>query len=255
MSLATKENGELVKMRRRLMKLRLRSIPVFCFHQVSEIYNPQTMWECDWTQLDQFKRIILRLREKYVFLSLQEAHEKIKHDVFRLKNYAVLTADDGYRSLLNVLPWLEEQNIPITLFVNTKYLDGHSWSYINEEQARRTRIDVDMLNEVCPDLYLSEDELFSIDSSWVSVGLHGHEHMDVLKQTESEFCNNVKINCDILAHHPRFVPYYAYPWGHHSEATDRIIRSMGFTPVLMSGARNYNDSDYIDRICIDRLTN
>ena len=239
----------------KLMRLRLRPIPVFCFHQVSDYYNPLTMWECDWTQLDQFKRNILRLREKYVFISLQEAHDKIRHDVFRFKNYVVLTADDGYRSLFNVLPWLEEQKIPITLFVNTKYLDGQSWSTINEEQVKRTNNEVDILSEVCPDLYLSYEELFSLDSSWVSVGLYGHEHLDPLKQTEIEFWENIRACHAILARHPRFVPYYAYPWGRHSEVTDRIIKRMGLTPVLVSGEKNYNNPEYITRICIDGVAN
>ena len=50
--------------RRKWTKIRLQPIRVFCFHQVSEQFDASTMWECDWTQIEQFKRNILRLKEQ-----------------------------------------------------------------------------------------------------------------------------------------------------------------------------------------------
>ena len=103
------------------MKLRLQPIRVFCFHQVSDEYAPLTMWEEDWTQTELFKRNIQNLKERgYTFISLPEAYFKLKNDSFRREKYAVLTADDGFKSMLNILPWLIEQRIPVTLFVNPK---------------------------------------------------------------------------------------------------------------------------------------
>lgn len=51
------------KIRRKLLKLRLQPIRVFCFHQVSETFD--------------------------------EAYEKWKHNWYRRKKYAVLTADNN----------------------------------------------------------------------------------------------------------------------------------------------------------------
>ena len=172
------------KIQRRWAKIRLQPIRVFCIHHVSDGYNPLTMWKCDWTQTEQFKWNILRLKQQgYIFISLTEAHVKLKQDWLRCKKYAVLTVDDGYKSILNILPWLEEQHIPITLFINTKYLDKKSWSTVNEEQARRARPNVDMLTEVCPDLYISKEELFALTSPLIEIGSHGHEHVDATTQT------------------------------------------------------------------------
>lgn len=231
--------------------MRLCPIIVSCFHQVSDVYDPLTMWECDWTQTEQFKHNILQLKKNYTFISLSEAHDKLAHDKLRLCNYAVLTADDGYHSLLNVLPWLEEQRIPITLFINTQYLDKNSWSQINEEQARRVNPNVDMYKDVCPNLYLSKKELFEMQSPWVTVGLHGHEHFDAMKMSEMEFRSNVEKCRDVLSSHLRYVPFYAYTWGHHDERTDKILKEMGLIPVLVNGMCNYDNPNYIDRICID----
>lgn len=245
------ENELVNKIRRRWMKLRLQPILVFCFHQVSDIYNPLTTWECDWTQTEQLKNNICWLKSRYTFVSLPEAHKKIKNNKLRFRKYAVLTADDGYRSLLNVLPWFEEQKIPITLFVNTKYLDKHSWSDINEKQAIRTKPDVDMLSEVCPDLYLSWDELFELDSPLVTIGLHGHEHLDATRQFEEDFRENVEKCKDLISSHPRFIPFFAYTWGRRNVATDKIVKEMDLVPVLVNGKKNYNDGEFINRICID----
>ena len=138
----------IAKTRRRLTKLRLKEIPIFLFHTVSESYNPLLWWECDWTQLDLFKQNIMKLEKLYEFISLPEAHRHLKEDTIRFKKYAVLTADDGYRTLLGILPWLEKKKIPISLFINSCYLDTESWSDINEEQAKRTNPGVDMQQDV-----------------------------------------------------------------------------------------------------------
>lgn len=240
--------GIIHKIERKLTKLRLQPIRVFCFHQVSEVYNPLIMWECDWVQIDRFKQNILQLKSNGVeFISLLEAHEKLKHDRFRPKHYAVLTADDGYKTLLNILPWLEGQQIPITLFINTKYLDGQSWSENNEEQARRIKPDVNMLTEVCPSLYLSEGELQKIAASpWVTIGLHGHEHLDATKISIEKFRQNVELCMKALKNIPHTIPYYSYPWELHSGNTDAILKEHELTPVLMNG-RNWNNTEYISR--------
>lgn len=112
------------KITRKLLKLRFQPIRVFVFHQVSASFDPSTMWSCDWTEIEQFKRNILKLKSEYTFVSLPEAYEKLKKDKFRVRKYAVLTADDGWASVINVVPWLAEQKISVTLFLNPQYLDG-----------------------------------------------------------------------------------------------------------------------------------
>lgn len=242
------------KIQKKLMKLRLRPIRVFCFHQVSETFDDSTMWECDWTQTELFKRNIQSLKEQgYNFISLSQAHEKLKRDRLRCKKYAVLTADDGYKSLLNILPWLEEQHIPVTLFINTKYLDGKSWSEINEEQARRAKPNVDMVKDVCPKLYLSQEELKQVAAMPnVTIGMHGHEHFDAKKQTVEEFKTNVERCQSALQNVPHTIPYFAYTWGRHNAETDEVLKGLGLIPVMISGTGNYNNTNYIDRELIDK---
>ena len=241
------------KIRRKLIKLRLQPIRVFCFHHVSDEYDPLTMWKCDWTQTELFKCNIQNLKEQgYTFISLSEAQGKLRRDWFRSKKCAILTADDGYKSLLNILPWIEEHQIPITLFVNTKYLDGKTWNAINEEQARRANPDVDMLRDVCSNLYLSKEELLQVAAMPnVTIGMHGHEHIDATQQSLEDFKKNVRLCQDALKDVPHVVPYFAYTWGRYNEATDKVLKDMGLIPVLVNGTKNYTYEGYIDRMAID----
>ena len=240
------------KIKQRWIRFRFKPIPIFVFHSVSEGYNPLFWWECDWTQSDLFKQNILKLKRLYKFISLPEAHRHLKEDNIRFEKFAVLTADDGYRSLLGILPWLEEKKIPISLFINSCYLDKESWSEINEEQAKRTNPGVDMQHDVCPYLYMSKEELFDITSEYVTIGLHGHKHTDAIKLSTEDFIHNVKECKEILSQHPRYIPYYAYTWGHHNDNTDAILKDLELIPVLTSGSKNYKNT--LDRICIDGIS-
>ena len=244
--------GNLIKkICRRIRGVFVKPIRVFCFHQVSDEYDPLVSAVTDWTSSEQFKKNILKIKKKYNFITLEEAHKRLCEKRIRFKKYAVLTADDGYLSVLSIIPWLEEQRVPITLFVNTKYLDKKSWGEVNERVAKEHNPDVDMLSEVCPKLFLSKDQLFEMCSPFVTIGLHGHEHFDATKLPQADFRRNVEMCQNVLRLHPRYVPFYAYTWGNHNASTDKILYEMGLIPVIVSGSYNCMGGKVIDRICID----
>lgn len=242
-----------VNLKKKWKRLWNKPIQVFVFHHVSEERNPLIAAQSDWTQLEQFKNNICQIQKEFRFISMEEAWHRLQHDRCRFRKFAVLTADDGYRSILDILPWLEQQGVPITFFVNTKYLDKRSWGEVNEDVARKHNPSVDMLSEVCPDLFMSKEELFALDSPLISVGLHGHEHLDATKLSEVAFCENLERCKNILSSHKGFVPFYAYTWGHHNAMTDKIVREKGLVPVLVNAMKNYNGTDYINRICMDGM--
>ena len=219
------------RIHRKLRHLCLRPIRVFCFHQVSGEFEPETMKEGDWMQTEMFKNTILSLKEKYVFVSLQEAYHHIANDKIRIKQYAVLTADDGWASLKNILPWLFEQKLPITLFLNPHYLDGVHFRGQESEH------------------YLLEDDLKHICENYfnVSIGFHGWEHVDVTKQSESEFREGVERSIQVLKHFTYPVPFFAYTWGKHNEINQRVLEELKLVPVYMDGQKNYDDISGVHR--------
>lgn len=219
------------KLKRRWTRFWIKPVRVFCFHQVSDVFDPDTMKECDWIQTEAFKRNIVEFKQQYTFVSLEEAYNHMANDRCRMKRYAVLTADDGWASLKSILPWLDEQNIPVTLFLNPLYMDG---KHFREQDTER---------------YLSEDDIRSICETYtnVSIGMHGWEHVDVTKQSEDEFQRNVKQSVDALKDYDEYVPFFAFPWGRHNRMNIQVLKEFELIPMLMDGLMNYDDISAIHR--------
>lgn len=212
------------------MKLRLQSIRIFCLHHVCKQFDAESMYLCDWIALEDFKRKIKELcNQGYKFISLTDAYNHLTKDLFRRKKYAVLTFDDGYKSLLEVLPWLEEQNIPATLFINGKYLDGISYRETLNEQ------------------YLTYEELFALNSPLIEIGHHGWEHTDATKMTEKKMTESMQKNIEILSSHPRYIPFWAYTWGRHTDISDICLKQSNIIPIIITGNKNHQFNNYIDR--------
>lgn len=218
------------KIHRKFIKFRLQPIRVFCLHHVCEIFDAQSMYPCDWMELSVFKLKIIDLQKQgYQFISLSEAHKHLQNDFIRTKKYVVLTFDDGYKSLLEVLPWLEKQNIPATLFINGKYLDGKSYRESPKEQ------------------YLTYDELFNLTNPLIEIGHHGWEHVDVTKMSEKEIEESLQKNIDVLASHPRYISFWAYTWGHKTDLSNDLLKKYDITPVVITGGKIYKFNGFIDR--------
>lgn len=224
------------KLRHRILLLRLKSIRVFVFHQVSDMFNPDSMWECDWTQTETFKRAILELKKSYVFIPLADAHRHLQCDRLRWKRYAVLTADDGWESLRGILPWLAEQHIHITLFLNPLYLDGEHKQYRSTERFL-------MRNEV--------SHLVGKYHPYISVASHGWSHKDCSAMDMPQFQEQVAKAEQTLACFPNKIPFYAFAWGKHKKDQVDYLRNHSLVPVFVDGLSNINDPNSIHRECLD----
>lgn len=235
--------------KRALIRLQLQPIRVFCFHQVSDVYNPLMTWKSDWTQTEIFKQRILTLKKRYTFISLQEAYSRMQNGAFRRKKYAVLTSDDGMQCLSTILPWLESENVPITLFLSAKYIDGKSYykGYEPYWKEQGKTIPAVPQNE----LYLSHEQINQLQSPLIEIAIHGWEHIDVSSLSQSEFELQTLQALEALKSHPRFVPFYAYTYGRASKAAESYLRQMKIVPVLCDGKENGVYDGHIHRECID----
>ena len=226
------------KIGRKLRKMRKRTpVRVFLFHQVSEQFDEATMIDGDWTQINQFKHNISCLRKEYTFIPLDKAYRKMRRDIFRFRNYAVLTADDGWASLNNILPWLAEQRIPVTLFLNPGYFDGQ---HFRDKVSERYLLwdDVDRI----PLLYPK-----------VTIASHGWNHLRATEQSEEEFRMSVESSVELLKRYPNYIPFFAYTYGSFSAATDSILKELDLVPVLIDKETNMDDLTCIHRELIDGI--
>ena len=241
--------GILSKIKHKWLKLRLQSIRVFCFHEVSDVDEGSP----DWVPMEFFKTEVMRLQGAgYEFISLKEAHEHIKKDKIRTKKYAVLTADDGLRCHLELLPWLKEHNVPITLCLNVTspkqlkcgkpYVD---WYGIKDAQAEQ---------KYAEQLYISEDELNELDPEYVSFALHGVNHDEAATDLNTEELQRDIDLCMVrYGEDVHFVPFYVYKYGKHTKETDMLVLQNKLIPVLSDGAKNYNDTTVIHREILENI--
>jgi peptidoglycan/xylan/chitin deacetylase (PgdA/CDA1 family) len=229
-------NGIFARMRKKIRSLRYEPIRVFVFHQVSEVFDATTMWECDWTDKTVFQKNISYLRRQYDFVSLEEARRHLEKDFFRRKKYAVLTSDDGWASLKQIVPWLAGERIPLTLFLNPQYLDGIHFQERPTEKLLRGDEVLRLVEEFDP---------------YVSVASHGWEHRNPCKMSLDEFRPSFERSEKVLRDYPHKIGFFAFPFGWGNKEEMQFLRSEGIVPVVVDGGRNYNDAGIIHRECID----
>ena len=240
------------KVKRRWIRWRYRPIRVFVFHHVSDERDTFVCQEPDWTQLVQFKRNIEILLQEYTFISLSEAYDKLQQDRFRFRKYAVLTTDDGLASVLNVLPWLEEKKIPITLFINTRYMEGDKLKPVHQRWLKDLAPEADT-KAIAKRMYLSKEQVFELVSPYIEISMHGHEHLNAHTISETEFENNIEHCLHLLSDHPRYVSAYSYPWGKYTGSSLHYLHDHCIIPVAVDGGMNYIWKGYLSRECIDNV--
>lgn len=244
--------GLMDKIRRKWMKIRLRPIRVFVVHNVSEQYSSAEGLPEDWMSTADFRRSILELKKKYTFISTEEALRHLKNDVIRFRNYAVLHADDGYKSVYKQLPWLIENNVPITMLINTKYLDGqscsdHVWEYVHEQHPELKK------EEFIKERYMTFDDLKAITSPIITIGSHGHEHIDNGVMDMDTFIENLDVAINIISKYHACAPYHAYPCGRYTKEEDRILVKRGIVPLLADFGYNWNDATRLHREVLPKI--
>lgn len=212
-------------------KIRLRPIRVYCLHHVSKQFNADMMHKCDWMSINDFQKKTSTLQKGGVrFISLIEAHKHIKKDLFRRKKYAVITFDDGWTSIREIIPWLCKQQIPITLFLNPAYLIG--------EEEREKGVSLKE-NELA--------ELLKYGTGMITIASHGWNHGLCTELSMPEFEQNVNRSEAFLSKYNEYIPFFAYPCGRRAEHQDDYLQSKNIVPVYMDGIANYSNTKAIHR--------
>ena len=213
------------------MKLRLQPIRVYCLHHVTKEFDAKMMHDGDWMQIDVFiQRVTAMQQDGIELISLTDAYQHLSTNWFRRKKYAVLTFDDGWMSLNEILPWLSEQQIPVTLFLNPAYLHGQDTREIGRCLKERE------LNE-----------LIKSSNGTIQIASHGWNHALCTEMSIQEFKEGVDKSDSYLKQYASYVPFFAYPCGRHTVEQDRYLQSKGIVPVYIDGKGNYNEITVIHR--------
>jgi len=262
-------------------------IAIFNYHQVSNSFTPQRHTKQTWTSIKQFKNNIQYIRNNMPVISLSEAIERINDNKIH-RAYAVITFDDGDKSILEeALPWLHENRIPATLFINSGCFSNVFGSWGNIAQRFRGSINSDWNDELeelflplrhCTDrneylkgvgrieslvstmptkdsIFISKDELSCLDSDLFQVGLHGREHQRFIHYPKDWQSKAMQDDIDSLSDLPQYIPVFAVPFGRPQDwdyDTLSVAWEKGLEIVLADGGVNHRKQGVINRIPADR---
>jgi peptidoglycan/xylan/chitin deacetylase (PgdA/CDA1 family) len=151
-----------------------------------------------------------------------------------------LTFDDGLRSVhRHAFPILRSADVPATVFVVTKTLEGGP---------------VDWIDEPWTPAAMTADEILELRRAGVAIGSHSHSHADLTGLSERECLEDLRRSREVLEDLLRErVDVVAYPRGFVNDAVVRAAARAGFRHGLaMSGRRRAGDRLAIPRAGVYR---
>lgn len=195
-----------------------RTTVILSFHKIGE--PPAKGWQT-WNYIDEstFGRFLEELREEcYHVLDLPAFLGGMKNPALLPERSALLTFDDGYKSMLSVAqPVLGQFGVPSVLFVPTAFIGRtNEWDRDNE-----------------PEEPLADwDELEELQGRGVAIQSHSVSHRNFddldLEEQEHEIRRSKELLEDRLG---TGVTAFAFPYGNngrHVAAMEKVLRDSGY---------------------------
>jgi peptidoglycan/xylan/chitin deacetylase (PgdA/CDA1 family) len=155
---------------------------------------------------------------------------------------AVLTFDDALVSIAeHVFPYLEQQSIPVTIFVIAGLIGRESNFSSRPSAAGRRHLDFGQLKRL-------------LDTGLVEIGAHGYHHVnftriggDELRQELHEAKSLLEKSFGVE------VPYLAYPWGNTTETVTQLAKEAGYRLAFTTRKQKLVSTD-VDPFRLPRVT-
>lgn len=235
---------------------------VLLYHSV--IGNKYSIKNTDYGahSIDEFKLQMKFLKKILIFITADEFISKIKEKKPFKNKECLLTIDDGYRNIIcNILPVLEEWQIPALIFINDAHIRETKWLWFNRFHALRLRGEVtlerlqdfaqlnlketnDLLrklgapdanntaSEIERELFdgMNENELRQIcNHPLITIGGHTSAHLRMPNETDEVLLNDIKENKTYLEQFTGYpLQHFAYPEGFTDQRSAGIIAASGY---------------------------
>lgn len=216
-------------------------IIVLFYHRIADDRaNPWT------TSNAMFVRQMQWLQNRFCFVSLSEAQERIRRG-YNPQPCIAITFDDGYsENCQQAIPWLIKQRIPCTYFMTVR-------NVVTQEPFAH---DLVMNNRFSPN---SIEELKAMAAAGVEIGCHGYTHADLGPLTDPRLLHfelvKAKEDFEGLLGHP--IRYFAFPFGQYANlnpAAFAMAKKAGFAGVCSAyGGLNFPGDDpfHLQRLPVD----
>lgn len=219
---------------------------IFCYHDVSD-EKEEHHSQLYSTTKEQFLKQIEFLNKKFTFISLEDIINKSKLNPN--KNYATITFDDGFKSVLdNAWPILKNYKIPITLFINKRAVEeDRLWvsDYVFQTKSdENIKSFLGLLDKYNNDynnftsnytkrVYLNKKEIELLKDQGVSIQSHSLSHPVLSKLDKESVFNEVKENKKYIEDTFNIeVKHFAIPFGKkahfNNESLKAIFDNYGF---------------------------
>jgi peptidoglycan/xylan/chitin deacetylase (PgdA/CDA1 family) len=235
---------------------------VLLYHSV--IGNKYSIKKTDYGahSIDEFKLQMKFLKKILIFITADEFVSKIKEKKTFKKKECLLTIDDGYRNIIcNILPVLEEWQIPALIFINDAHIRETKWLWFNRFHALRLRGEVTLerlqdfaqlnLKETnalleewgAPDANSTtsktEQELFDgmnekelsqlCTHPLITIGGHTSAHLRMPNETNEVLLKDIKDNKTYLEQFTGYpLQHFAYPEGFTDQRSSAIVSECGY---------------------------
>lgn len=204
------------------------------FHEIEDTEHDHIT-----TPIDVFEKFADDLYNKG--FGLCSMAEYLKNCEKERDKWIVCTFDDGYATLVTkALPILNKYGFTATVFVNSNMIGkDNSWNW-KDSKARN---------------HLDEDGIqILLKANW-EIGSHGHTHKNLLRLTEKDVTDELKISKEILEHLVEEVETFAYPYGANSPFIQKICnRYYKYAFSLHQGGAELSiDNMQIRRYTIDDI--
>lgn len=232
---------------------------IFIWHDVSNLDSIQFSKSYS-TPIKEFTSQINLIKEHFKIISLDELVSSKK--LAKNKNYAALTFDDGYLSVLkNVHPILKINNIPYTIFLNgSAVINNQNWVTNlkfaeNKELYSRLLLDKSFLQyeendnpvgkimdkgkfnqdfyqsylsdkiKVKKKIYLDLNDIQELKNENVNFGCHSHDHFVLSNCDEETLIKQIELNQKFIKDNlgNQFLKHFAIPFGHKEHYNKQVL--------------------------------
>ena len=195
--------------------------------------------------LERFHEQVAYLKKYFQIVDLEAAVDTLRNG-HSSKLSVVLTFDDGYKSLHDILlPYLSYHSIPATFFV------------CPESSSENSLHEHDRQNGCFSARLMSTKEIRACADRSITIGSHGqrHENMALLSRIELEKTMGRSFNSlDLID--PQSTRFFSFPFGHESHVSaESILVAKKFFKAGFSASGGYNTPNAPTQFLYNRIAN
>ncbi len=210
-----------------ILGINKKGISVICYHSISKNSNKYSISK------KEFIRQVNKIKKSSNFINLQTLEETLRGNC-KVRFGVLLTFDDGYEDIKNVIPFIVKNKIPAVLFVLS-----------DPKNPDRDEIDNNFK-------LLSISEIKKLKKLGIEIGCHSATHADFSSLSNSEIKKEViDAKNDLEKKLGINVDYFAYPKGFYSKELTNAVKKAGFKGAFAVKSGNVTSST--DRFSIPRV--